>query len=193
MRIGAGLCFFASAQGISMTQKVFLSEKNTAKLICIACNRSYEADMSAYLNYPNTAKIKAKCKCGHTWSVVLEKRRYFRKRVKLAGTYKYHITGKTISEGMMTVLDLSRKGLRMKIHGQHNLKDGDWVEVEFRLDNSIRSLVNRIVNIKNISGEYVGASFREIKQFDPVIGFYMLQHTPPQEKQNDGLLLKAEI
>jgi hypothetical protein len=174
-----------------MTQKVFLSSENTAKIICNACNRNYETDMSSYLNSPNTIQIKAKCKCGHSWTITLEKRRYFRKRVKLQGRYKYQITGRAVSEGVMTLLDLSRTGLKMKIHGEHTLKDGDWIEVEFRLDNSVRTLVNRIVNIKNVSGEYIGASFREIKQFDPIIGFYMLQHTPDREDEKAGLTKRA--
>ena len=82
----------------------------------------------------------------------------------------------------MSVLDISRTGLKIKINGDHKLKDGDWIEVEFQLDNKVQTIVNRIVNIKNIDGPYVGASFREMKTFDPIIGFYMLQHTPPQEK-----------
>lgn len=81
----------------------------------------------------------------------------------------------------MTVIDISRTGLKLQISGKHNLKNGDWIEVEFRLDNKVRTQINRIVNIKNVDGQYVGASFREVKSFDPVIGFYMLQHTPPDE------------
>ena len=111
----------------------------------------------------------------------LEKRKFFRKRTKLTGKYRYQITGKKVVEGYMTVLDISRTGLKLKIHGKHNLKDGDWIEVEFRLDNQVNSLINRIVNIKNVSGEYLGVSLLEVKGFDPVIGFYMLQHTPEPE------------
>jgi hypothetical protein len=173
-----------------MTQKVFLSSQNTAKFICNACNRQYELNMSQYLNSPNTAKLKLKCKCGYAWTATLEKRRYYRKRIQLRGTYKYQITGRAVSEGVMTVLDISRTGIKIKINGEHTLKDGDWIEVEFRLDNSVRTLINRMVNIKNVSGEYIGASFREIKHFDPVIGFYMLQHTPALEKGDDELVVK---
>ena len=162
---------------------MFLSAENTSEFICNACNRHYQRDMSQYLQTPDTVKLKIKCKCGYAWSSILEKRRFYRKRIDLPGKYKYQITGKTVSEGFMNILDISRTGLKLKIDGEHKLKDGDWIEVEFRLDNQVKTLVNRIVNIKNVSGQYVGASFREMKNFDPILGFYMLQHTPPQEKE----------
>ena len=165
-----------------MIQKVFISEQNTAEFICSACNKYHKMDISQYLEVPDIVKLKVKCKCGYSWTVMLEKRKFFRKKTNLRGKYRYQVTGKQVVEGDMTVLDISRTGLKLKIHGKHNLKDGDWIEVEFRLDNQVQSLINRIVNIKNVSGEYLGVSLKEVKRFDPVIGFYMLQHTPIREK-----------
>lgn len=165
-----------------MAHKVFLSDDNTADLVCSACNRYYKKDMSRFLDIDSSTKIKIKCKCGHTWRIVLEKRKFFRKKTNLPGTYKYQVTGQKATTGTMSVLDISRTGLKLKVNGRHQLKNGDWIEVEFRLDNQVKTLINRIVNIKNVNGPYVGASFREMKTFDPIIGFYMLQHTPEQEK-----------
>lgn len=167
-----------------LKKKVFLSPENKSELICSACNRHFQIDMSQYLQIPGEVKIRVKCKCGHAWSIVLEKRRFYRKKTQLKGKYKYQISGKNVLEGALTVLDISRTGLRLKIDGKHNLKDGDWIEIEFRLDNQVKTLINRIVNIKNVNGEYIGASFRDKKSFDPVIGFYMLQHTRNQEEKN---------
>ena len=165
-----------------MVQKIFLSEQNTAEFICSVCNKYHKLDMSKYLEIPNVVKLKVNCKCGHSWTVMLEKRKFFRKKTNLKGKYRYRISGKEFVEGDMTVIDISRAGLKLKIHGEHNLKDGDWIEVEFRLDNKVRSLINRIVNIKNVSGPYLGVSLKEVKDFDPVIGFYMLHHTPTSEE-----------
>ncbi len=173
-----------------MVQRVFLSPQNTSKFICNGCNRNYEVDMSKYVMTPNTVKLRVKCKCGYEWDSILEKRGYYRKKVNLPGTYRYQMTGRKISWGQMYVLDISRTGLKIKIDGDHTLEDGDWIEVEFRLDNSVKTLINRMVNIKNVNGQYLGTSFREAKHFDPVIGFYMLQHTPPKEKPSSELILK---
>ena len=105
--------------------------------------------------------------------------------------YRYHITGKKVKLGNIMVLDISRTGLKIKILGEHTLKDGDWIEVEFRLDNSVQTLVKRMVNIKNVSGEYLGTSFSDTKHFDPIIGFYMLQHTPlTADKPDTDLIIK---
>lgn len=160
-----------------MTTKTFLSKSNTAQFICIACNRQFIVDMTKYLNVPSTIKMKVKCTCGHAWDTVIEKRRYFRKNVNLPGTYKYKEYGKPDAYGSMTVVDLSRKGLKIKLHEEeHSFKDGDWLEVTFRLDNQTKTLLKRMVNIKNIYENYLGVAFADTKHEDADIGFYLLQH-----------------
>ena len=54
--------------------------------------------------------------------------------------------------GTMTVVDISRKGLKLKIHGEDvSFEKGDLLEVTFPLDNDTETLIKRIVNIKTFS------------------------------------------
>jgi hypothetical protein len=160
-----------------MVEKTFLSDSNTAQFICIACNRQFIVDMTEYLNIPSIVKIKVKCKCGHSWTTAIEKRRHFRKNVHLTGTYKYREHGKEDAYGSMTVLNISRKGLKIKLHDdEHHFKDGDWLEVTFRLDNQTRTLLKRMVHVKNVFGNCLGVAFSDTKHEDADIGFYLLQH-----------------
>jgi len=138
--------------------------------------------MTEYLNIPSTVRMKVKCKCGHSWSTLIEKRRYFRKNVNLPGTYKYKEYGKEDTYGSMTVIDISRKGLKIRLHDEtHPFKDGDWLEVTFRLDNQTKTLLRRMVNVKNVFENYLGLAFSDTKHEDADIGFYLLQHIDEKE------------
>ena len=160
-----------------MVEKAFITRDNTAIFACSACNRQHIVDVTEYLDLPEKTKIKITCKCGHSWSVLLEKRRFYRKEVKFPGRYTYRTEGKPTFEGNMTVADISRRGLKVILHEKREFKAGDWLEVEFRLDNKPRTRVKRMTIIKNAFGLNLGLAFPDHKHEDPDIGFYMLSAT----------------
>ena len=55
-----------------------------------------------------------------------------RKSVNFPGTYNYKLHGKEDTFGSITVVDISRKGLKLKLHDEgHGFKEGDWLGVAF--------------------------------------------------------------
>lgn len=160
-----------------MDEKAYITRDNTAIFACSACNRQHIVDVSKYLDLPQKSRVKVTCKCGHSWTALLEKRRYFRKEVKFPGKYTVRTKGKQVFEGNLTVVDLSRRGLKVELHDKRKFEVGDWLEVEFRLDNRPRTLVKRMTTVKNIFGLNLGLSFPDHKHEDPDIGFYMLAAT----------------
>ena len=160
-----------------MTTKTYLSSSNTAHFICAVCNRQFTEDMSEYLNVPSMVELKVKCKCGYSWTTILERRQYFRKSVNFPGTYHYKLHGKEDTVGSITVVDISRKGLKLKLHDEgHGFKEGDWLEVTFSLDDDTKTLIKRVVNVKNIFENYLGVAFSDTKHEDADIDYYMLQN-----------------
>ena len=166
-----------------MVEKLYNTGTNTAVVVCGACNRQHVVDISKYLDVPKEVKLKVKCKCGKTWSVTLEKRRYFRHGVKLPGKFTYKGTQRGIVEGNMQVVDISKRGMKVRLYEKLDFKAGDYLEVEFRLDNKPKTLVKRILKIKNIDGDYVGLSYPEHKHEDPDVGFYLLEVTSRSKKE----------
>lgn len=156
-----------------MAEKAFLTGQNTAIFACSKCNRQFVKDVSQYLKIPSEVKLKVKCTCGHSWVAILEKRRYFRKTVNLTGSYICRSEGKESVSGNMTVVDISTKGLKIKLKESHTVELNDLLDVEFRLDNRTRTLIKRTVSVKNISGPYIGVAFSDYKHEDPDIGFYL--------------------
>ena len=161
-----------------MTNRTYLTISNTAHFICAACNSQWTEDVSEYLNFPSMVELKVNCKCGYSWSTILERRRYFRKGVNFPGTYKFKLHGKKDKVGSMTVVDISRKGLKLKLHdGGHRFRDGDLLEVTFPLDNNTKTLIKRVVDVKNIFENYLGVAFRDTRHEDADIDSYMAQYT----------------
>ena len=160
-----------------MTKRTYLTISNTAQFICTACNRQWTEDVSEHLNVPSMVELKVKCICGYSWSTILERRRYYRKNVNFPGTYKYKLHGNKDAVDSMTVVDISRKGLKLKLHDEgHRFKEGEWLEVTFPLDNSIKTLIKRVVNVKNVFKNYLGVEFSDTKHEDADIDAYMSPH-----------------
>lgn len=156
-----------------MVEKAFLTGMNTAVFACSKCNRQFVKDVSQFIKIPKEIKLKVKCTCGHSWVSVLEKRIYFRKAVNLSGSYICRSSGKKDVSGNMVVVDISTKGLKIKLKESHIIEMNDLLDVEFRLDNRSRTLIKRTASVKNISGPYIGVAFSDYKHEDPDIGFYL--------------------
>ncbi|MCF8023969.1 MAG: PilZ domain-containing protein [Desulfobacteraceae bacterium] len=162
-----------------MTVKAFITSENTATITCPACQKSVTKDVSKFKDTDKYIKLRAHCPCGHSYTVFLERRKQYRKSVELRGVYRHHDPASTSGDvehwGSMTVVDLSRTGIRMKLNVMPKFKVGDRISVEFRLDDANSSLVRRDVIIQNIKGLYVGATYAMAQSYDNIIGFYMLK------------------
>ncbi len=64
---------------------VFVTPELTATFACESCGNSYTKDVSKFVRHKAQVRLKYKCKCGHIFSVILERRRVTRKEVRLKG------------------------------------------------------------------------------------------------------------
>ncbi len=153
-----------------MIRTIYVNNENKAVFICPACTKARTLDVSKFLAVKSNARIRAKCPCGHTYSVILERRKYYRKATNFAGVYT---TRHDKREWPISITNLSRSGLEFTTSNVKNLKAGDQVDIEFRLDDSKKSLIKKRVTIRKIQGQQVGAEFFSIDQYDKAIGFYL--------------------
>ncbi|MFW6081200.1 MAG: PilZ domain-containing protein [Desulfosalsimonas sp.] len=162
-----------------MTVKAFLTSDNTAAITCPVCQKSVTKDVSRFKDADKYIKLKAHCPCGHSYTVFLERRKQYRKTVSLRGIYKHHDPDAASVNGQhwgsMTVVDISRTGIRMKLGVMPRFKVGDRISVEFRLDDANNSLIKRDVIVQNIKENHVGATYSMPQSYDNIIGFYMLK------------------
>ena len=167
-----------------MLEKVFVNENNIAVFICPECKKSRNIDVSKYKNLDKASKIKCSCPCGHSYNVILEKRKYYRKKANFPGIYVNIVSSiganflEEVGRGTLKVTDISRTGIQFTLNIQHDFSLHDKILVEFRLDDKQRTPIKKEVIIKNINGLEIGAEFFSTDPANPsdkAIGFYLLK------------------
>lgn len=154
--------------------KVFVQPDNIATIYCRHCNKTKEMDVSKFKGHVD---VKLKCSCGNVSKIQLEFRGQFRKKTELKGYFKVvDKEGNPVDAGLMTVVELSRKGVRIEYKDfPRALQEGDMINIRFNLDDKNQSLVDRNVIVKNIAPPFVGAAFHRPTDTDSVIGYYLMR------------------
>lgn len=151
------------------TPTVFVTPEQTATFACESCGNSNTKDVSKFVRHKARVRLKYKCKCGHIFSVILERRRVIRKEVRLKGVLTQN---RKQYPGVIT--DLSPNGIRFETLGKALIKEDNRAEVKFTLDNPNRSEVRRHIRIRNAFSEYsFGCEFEDTEHFDD-LGKYFL-------------------
>lgn len=153
-----------------MPEKVFIGSNDLATFRCPKCDKAKTANVSRYKNIQTAVRVKAKCPCGHTFTVVLERRKHVRKNLNLPGTYVVERTG---HRGAMNVRDLSRSGVKIKLNFRPDFEIGDRLVLEFNLDDNQRSIIRKEIIVRSIKDLYVGTEFSNIDHYDK-LGSYLL-------------------
>jgi hypothetical protein len=139
-------------------KKVFISDNDTAVITCPECRKAKLTDVSQYIGMDRAARIKFTCKCGHTYGVLLERRKYYRKETNFPGIYI--ISGK--DEGRpMKVKNISLVGLKFEVDTQPDFAIDDPMTVEFSLDDKQNSFIRKNVVVKKMFDRVIGAEFSD--------------------------------
>jgi predicted RNA-binding Zn-ribbon protein involved in translation (DUF1610 family) len=157
-----------------MTQKVFITSKNTATFVCPECGNTSIVDVSKYATIDKKVTVKCRCTCSHNFTVALEKRRQYRKETNLPGVYYFDMGHGDVDKGNMQVVDISSNGLKLKLSVERKFDNGDRLRVEFHLDDKRRTLVRKEVIVRNVFKNLVGTSFSPSQGDDPSLGFYLM-------------------
>ncbi len=159
-----------------MTVRKAFIKNDKATFVCPNCGEAKAADVSKFKDLKRAIRVKRRCACGYTSSFLLERRQFFRKDVNIPGTFRL---GKGTVQHKMAVQDLSRSGVKMEVENGELLRVGDHLFLEFHLDNKQKTLIQKEVIVKSISGKELGTEFTSRdpnnpidKAYDLAIGFY---------------------
>lgn len=153
-----------------MAERIFANQDGSATIICPQCGKLKQADVSKYLELESCVRLRCRCICGYSYISELERRRYIRKKTSFPGSYNRTGNG---HGGIMTVCDISRSGLKLKMSVSEKFAIGDELHVEFRLDDSLRSIVKKYVVVKKIEKGFVGVEFKSMDHYDQ-LGAYLM-------------------
>ena len=156
-------------------QTVFISSNNTATFRCPQCGKAKTADVSRYANIDKKITVNCTCACGVQFQCRLEKRKQYRKGSNFPGKFKLLGEDGLEDSGRMNVVDISSTGVKLKLTVPRTFKIGAVLQIEFQLDDRRRTLMQKRVIVRNVSGTYVGASFHPNEIDDRALGFYLMR------------------
>lgn len=153
-----------------MAQKVFINVDNTATFKCPQCERTKTTDVSKYKTCEVAVHVNCKCPCGHTYSVLLERRKHIRKALSLDGSFQ-HLDNE--SRGRIKVVDMSRSGLRLEVFNPADFKPGDRLKLTFTLDDQEKTPIVREVHVRTVKQKYIGVEFDSFDHYDKLGSFIL--------------------
>jgi PilZ domain len=134
--------------------KFYVDENNQARIVCHKCGINKNLDVTKFKD--THKRLKAKCRCGEVFRLILDFRRHYRKNVRLAGEY---FVQEKDEKGEILIEDISMTGINFATLKPHNFSKDDTVELKFTLDNPMKTRVQESVKIIRIIDRNVGAQY----------------------------------
>lgn len=153
-----------------MAQKVFITKSGKANITCPECGKIRAMDVSRFANVDKTVSLKVTCTCGHSFSVMLERRLHIRNDVNLCGQTIFKD-----EKYEFKILDISRRGLKIKTGKAMDIQKGEKLVIDFILDDPGQSSVQKEVIVRKVNGIDIGVEFTSSDHYDK-FGPYLLFH-----------------
>ena len=141
------------------TIHVFLNEQKQGTFLCRRCGTGVTKDLSKIVQVQKAIRIKCKCKCGHVFRVLVERRRNYRKSVDLLGMCTYLNKYGNPQRSLIKILDISTTGLQFSMNSLPGFKVGDKITVEFKLDDREHTQIKENGVVSRILSQKVGLQF----------------------------------
>lgn len=138
-----------------LSDKVFVASDLTASITCPACGKIEQKKVCRSIEHETLAKYKHTCRCDNSFYVILERRRSFRKNVRLEGSLI-----KKSEKFPVLIENISNHGVRVKMSETSALEDGQEITLKFTLDDPEKSIIRKTVRIKKfLSPTDIGCEF----------------------------------
>ena len=157
-----------------LNQKYFVNKHSQLSIQCLACKKTRTFPVE-FLRERQQA-IKVKCSCEHTFTIDIEFRKHYRKKVNFPGRYRL-ATASAEEVNNCTVADLSLGGLSIKIINDESIEEHDELIVNFKLDDQGHHEIERKIHVRHIDQkDRVGGEFIDLESNDPdgALLFYFL-------------------
>lgn len=152
------------------TVEAYVNKENYTAFSCPFCQRTHRISVAELQGKKHS--IVAKCTCHERIEVKLNFRQFYRKSVNLTGEVINISTGSD-NWYSMTISDLSMSGMRFKLNGPHDIKQGHRLHVRFILDNKQRHVVDKEIRVVNIDNNYFGCEFLNLAYEEKELGYYL--------------------
>jgi hypothetical protein len=148
----------------------YANATDTVKITCPKCGISKSFNANEYMT--SNRGIKAKCTCGNIFRCIIEFRKFYRKAVNFAGSYRNEKTG---ASGTMTIESISLGGIDfVNLTSENLIMKNDVLEVSFHLDDKSRTFIKRKVKVTASDENTTNATFFKLQLYEKDLGFYLM-------------------
>lgn len=148
---------------LAASGQVYIVTHESIDFVCPICAFSKSVNVARFLKRNQEVHVNIRCKCFRLHRVKLDRRNDWRKKTDIQGRYFFISKNKLVTDGQISITDLSYEGLGFDLLGSSNdaFGDGDVVRVQFKLFQRSSSLIKKEAVIKRINDLHVNATFRE--------------------------------
>lgn len=136
-------------------------------LRCPKCKTVKKIDVK---NHYLVKTFRTTCTCGSLIRGQFDFRRYYRKKVSLAGSF---LQMESELQGEIIVENISGMGIGFSCFRKHDFQKGDYLDITFTLDNPKKSIVTLWIEVKNINEDFVGAKRCDTQLEQPDLDSYL--------------------
>ena len=155
---------------MSEIKKVYVNEKNKVTIICPQCGNVKVEDAGQYRIEEGNRNINISCsKCESDFTVFIDFRRYYRKKVTLQGVV-YNFDEKFCK---IIVENISRNGVGFTLEDVFTLDLDEQIDVQFTLDDMNKTFIRKRAVVRYIRDNFIGAEFIELQKFGKELGLYL--------------------
>ena len=153
-------------------KRVYLDRNRNGSVVCEKCGKVQRLSVPTSIH---DQTIWIKCKCAHSFPVLIDQRQHYRKDVHLPGLFA-KVDSTDTEKGKIVVQDISQKGIGFVTYAKKNLNINDVVSVQFELDDPHKSPIHVQGLVKIVKDKYVGVELnRPNEHVQKILGFYLMQ------------------
>lgn len=143
--------------------QVYNVRNESIDFVCPKCAFSKSVNVERFLQYNKEVQVKIRCKCYNLQTVILDRRNIQRKPTDIQGKYFFTPKDKPITDGEISIRDLSCAGLGFDLLSTScgAFGAGDVLRVQFKLFPTASSLIKKEAVVRRMSDLRVNAAFRE--------------------------------
>jgi RNase P subunit RPR2 len=146
------------------TKQVYPDKHGNVTLVCHECGYVHRIDISPYKESGKSNRLSITCKnCGHALEALISFRKHYRKETNLPGTCTTQSahTNKTISGEFsgIVVKNVSLSGIGFIVKSPLRAKEGDILNVKFKLDDPNQTVISKQVVVHRIIDKLFAGEF----------------------------------
>ena len=143
--------------------QVYVVKNGSIAFVCPKCAFSKLVNVERFLQRNKEVQVKIRCKCYNLQTVLLDRRNNRRKPTDIQGKYFFTPKDRPITDGQISIKDLSSAGLGFDLLSASNgaFGAGDVLRVQFKLFPTASFLIKKEVVLRQMNDLRVNATFRE--------------------------------